>query len=185
MRCSSCEPLIDRYVEATLSPRRMIEVGKHLRECASCAAILEELKVVDALLATTRVPELPENFTFAVMAETGSMPAPRARQHPIWSFLALYLAAAWVASVLGIAFSGASPAALLSRLWSTLAGAGTAASVLSAGASHGLTHSTPTLAAFGAGVLVIDAALAAAVALVYFVVRPRLAARLASASEAA
>jgi anti-sigma factor RsiW len=183
VRCSSCEPLLDRYVEGTLSPRRMIDVAQHLRTCESCRELIEELKVVDALLFTTTVPELPENFTFAVMAETNSMPAPRARQHPVWSFLVLYSAAAWVAAAMAMAFTGTSPRSVLALMWSALSRAGSAAGTAAASAAHGLSGTTPTLAAFGAGVLVLDAAVACAVAIVYFVVRPRLAARLASAPE--
>lgn len=184
MRCSSCEPLLDRYIEATLSTREMIAVSEHLRSCDSCRALLDELRVVDGLLFTTTVPDLPVNFTFAVMAEVNSMPAPRARQHPVWSFLVLYSAAAWVAVVLGMALTGTSPQTLFAAIWSALSRVGTTAGAVAAGASHGLVHTTPTLAAFGLGVLVLDAAVAGAIAVIYLVIRPRLAARLASVSEA-
>jgi len=183
MRCSSCEPLLDRYVEGTLSPRAMIDVSAHLRQCASCRDLLEELKAVDGLLATTRVAELPENFTFAVMAEARSMPAPRPRAHPVWSFIVLYSAAAWVAAVLGVISSGAHPANLFHAVSSALARTGALSATVSANLSHGLSHVTPGMAALGAGVLAVDFALAAAFALLYFVVRPRVAARLASVAE--
>ncbi len=184
MRCSSCEPLLDRYIECTLTARQMRDVSTHLRTCKSCSALLEELRAVDGLLFTTTVPDLPENFTFAVMAEVNSMPAPRARQHPVWSFLALYSAAAWVAAVLGIAYTGTSPRTLLEAIYRALAAAGGGFEHLAAAAAHSMGQSTPALAAFGAGLLVLDAAVAAAIAAVYFVIRPRLAARLASVSEA-
>lgn len=183
MRCSSCEPQLDRYVEGTLKPRAMIDITAHLRECASCRELLDELKNVDALLATTRVQELPENFTFAVMAEARSMPAPRARQHPVWSFLVLYSAAAWVAAVLAMVLTHTAPAAVIGAFSHALAQAGILSSGVSANVAHGLAPFTPTLAAFGAGVLAIDFALGCAFALVYFVIRPRLAARLASVPE--
>jgi hypothetical protein len=70
--------------------------------------LLEELKAVDALLFTTNAADLPANFTFAVMAETRSLPAPKMRQHPIGSFVALYVTAAWVAALAGILLSGVS-----------------------------------------------------------------------------
>jgi anti-sigma factor RsiW len=183
VRCSSCEPLLDRYVEGTLSPRAMIAISEHVRACDSCRDLLEELKNVDGLLATTRVAGLPENFTFAVMAEANAMPAPRARQHPLWSFLALYSAAAWVASVLAMVLTHTSPGAALGTLSNALAHAGIVSGAVSANVSHGLSHFVPALAAFGAGVLVIDVAIACAFALLYFVVRPRIAARLASVPE--
>lgn len=183
MRCSSCEPLLDRYVEGTLKPRQMIDISGHLRECDSCRDLLEEIKMVDGLLATTRVGELPENFTFAVMAEARSLGAPRARQHPVWSFLVLYSAAAWVATVVAMALTGTSPGLVLAEISRALSHAGVLSASASANFSHALSHAVPTLAAFGAGVLAIDFAIAGAFALLYFVIRPRLVARLASIPE--
>jgi anti-sigma factor RsiW len=183
VRCSSCEPLLDRYVEGTLKPRQMIDISAHLRTCDSCRDLLEELKNIDGLLATTRVPELPMNFTFAVMAEVSGMPAPRAREHPVWSFLVLYSAAAWVATVLAMVFTRTTPREVLAAISSALSHAGFVSGAVSANVSHGFSHFVPTLAAFGAGVLVIDVAIACAFALLYFVVRPRVAARLASVPE--
>lgn len=184
MRCSACEPLLDRYIECTLPPRQMAAVRNHLAQCSPCSDLLHELRVVDGLLFTTVVPELPQNFTFAVMAEVNSMPAHRVRQHPVWSFLALYSAAAWVAATIAIVLTGTSPRVALLFVWNGIAHAGTAAGNVAGSASHGLMHTTPALAAFGAGVLFLDITVAAAIAVVYLVVRPRLAARLASVPEA-
>lgn len=183
MRCSSCEPLLDRYVECTLNARQMRQIAAHLQSCESCRTLLAELRVVDGLLFTTAVPDLPENFTFAVMAEVNSMPVPRARQHPVWSFLALYCSAAWVAAVLGMAYTRTSPGVAASAIWNALQNAGRAAGSVGVSTSQSLTHTMPGLAAFGFGVLLLDAVVAAAIAVVYVVVRPRLAARLASAPE--
>jgi len=184
VRCSSCEPLLDRYIECTLNPRQMRQVAAHLRSCESCRALLDELRVVDGLLFTTTVPELPENFTFAVMAEVNSMPAPHARQHPVWSFLALYCAAAWVAAVLGMAYTGTSPRTVLLAISGGLNFAGHAAAALASTVSQGMAHTMPGLAAFGFGMLFLDIVVASAIAVIYIVVRPRLAARLASVPEA-
>jgi len=180
VRCSSCEPLLDRYLEGTLSPRQMIDIGEHVRTCASCARLLEEVKVIDALLFTTDVPELPNNFTFAVMAEARSLPAPKPLQHRLWSFVTLYLTAAWIAALALFAASGAS----LTKIGAaTAAGFGSLTQSFSGGAS-GVAHGAPALATFSVGVLSVDLALAAVAATVYFLVRPRLAAHLASVSEA-
>lgn len=184
VRCSSCEPLLDRYVEATLTRAQMLAVTKHLQTCADCRGLLDELKVVDGLLFTTRVPELAPNFTFAVMAEIGGMPAPRARQHPVWSFLALYSAAAWVAAVCGFVLSGTSPQSALANLSSVAGQAGIASSGFAGGVGHGLSHTLPSLAAFAIVLLVIDAAMASAFAFFYVVLRPRLAARIVPSREA-
>jgi anti-sigma factor RsiW len=183
VRCSSCELVLDRYVEGTLSARQMRAIAAHLRECGACSALLAELKVIDALLVTTRSTEPAPNFTFAVMAEVRSMPAPRTRQHPAIGFLSLYLAAAWVATVVAIAASGTSLAAIAGALSATFLRAGIAFSSLINGV-HALGHSAPSLAAFGIAVLAIDVAVAIGFGLLYAVVRPRIAARLASPREA-
>ena len=175
MHCSSCEPLLDRYLEGTLPARRMADIRAHIASCEHCRALLDEVKVVDALLFTTKVPDLPHNFTFAVMAEVQSMPAVRASSHRVWSFLAIYSAAAWVAAILALAFTGTSPQAVLGLAATALTGiAGQIG-----GALAGAPHPTPALATFGFGVLALDAVLAALVGVLYFGVRPRLASAIA------
>lgn len=165
MHCSSCEPLLDRYVEGSLSPRRMAEVNAHVKTCAPCTALLEELRVVDALLYTTRVPDLPPNFTFAVMAETNAMPVPKAPPTRVWSFLALYLTAAWAMALIWIATSGVQ----LRDLAAAAAAQGNAL----VGAVSALTSSghafaqSPLLVTLGLVVLALDVALAGA-AVVFF-----------------
>jgi anti-sigma factor RsiW len=96
VRCSSCEILLDRYVEGTLSPREMAHVSAHLRTCAHCRPLLMELRVVDALLATTKSVELAPNFTFAVMAEVRTAPIAATRALSVWAVLAFYVIAAWI-----------------------------------------------------------------------------------------
>jgi len=184
VRCSSCELLLDRYAEGTLTPRQMADVNAHVRSCENCRALLDELKVVDGLLFTTHVPDLPENFTFAVMAEMKALPAPRARQHPVWSFLALYSAATWVAVVLAMAITRTSPNVVFTLVASALSRAGAATTAFTAGTSQSLGYTAPALAAFGTGVLLVDIAIAASFATVYYVVRPRLVEQLATSSEA-
>jgi anti-sigma factor RsiW len=98
MHCSSCEPLLDRYIEGTLTPREMAQARLHLQSCEHCASLLGELRVIDALLATTNTIELPPNFTFAVMAEARSLQMHPPRRFPLWSVLAGYLVAAWAAA---------------------------------------------------------------------------------------
>ena len=162
----------------------MRAIREHVQSCTHCQALLDEVNVIDALLETATVPDLPQNFTFAVMAEMNSQPPPRVRAHPVWSFLALYSAAAWVAVVLGLALSGTSPRVVIAGIGSMLGRLGVASDGFSANVAQGLSGTIPGLAAFGVGVLIIDIAIACAFALLYFVVRPRLAARLASFTEA-
>lgn len=183
MRCSSCEPLLDRYAEGTLTPREMAAVASHLQSCGQCTALFEELKVVDGLLLTTRAPELQPNFTFAVMAEIQALPAPRPREHSVWGFLVLYSAAVWMATVIGMLATGTTPQTAIAFTAALLARAGLAGNAFAAGVTPAFTHTLPGLAAFGFAVFIVDLAIAAAFALIYFVLRPRLAARLVSIPE--
>lgn len=162
----------------------MVAVRDHLHHCAGCRDLLDELKVVDALLFTAKPVALPENFTFAVMAETRSMPAPRAHQSRVWSFLALYLAAAWMAAAASLTITGTSPAAAFAALGTAMARAGTRADRVAAALSGSIGHTVPSLAALGIGVFGLDILLAAAAALLYIFIRPRVAARLATIREA-
>ena len=180
MHCSSCEPLLDRYLEGTLTARHMIDTADHVRTCDACSHLLEEVKVVDALLFTTDAQELPNNFTFAVMAEARSLPAPKPLQQRVWSFVALYLTAGWIAALALFLASGATLAKIGAAIG---AGFGGLTQSFSGGAS-GIAHGAPALATFSVGVLSVDLALAAMAAAVYFLIRPRLAAHLASVSEA-
>lgn len=183
MRCSRCEHLLDQFADGSLGARETRLVGDHLRACTSCSALLREVRVVDALLETAPQPALAENFTFALMAEVRALPSPRSREHPVWSFLVLYVAAAWVAAVLGLFFSGVPPQRALAALAAGLANAGTIAAGLSTAGAHALSHTPPSLAALGVSIVFVELALAAAAAAIYFVVRPRIAARLARQRE--
>ena len=184
VRCSSCETLLDRYVEGALPPHQAANVSEHLRGCAVCAKLLDDLKSVDALLVTAHRTELRPNFTFAVMAEVRTQPAPRVAPYRVWSFIVLYLAAAWAALFIGITLSGANARALAQWLSSELGLLVHAIGTSIASAAHDISHATPTLAAFGFTVLAIDIAVVCAFAAVYFIVRPRIAAHLSSFSEA-
>ena len=176
MRCSSCEPLLDQYLERALAPRVMLRVAKHVHSCKACHALLNELRSVDGLLLGAKQPDLPPNFTFAVMAEVRGMPAIRRRRIPGWALLSSYLVAAWVAVVAFVAVRGGH--------WPEIVSAFNAFAHL--GAWHGIANSlhsiapaTPLVAVGITGVLVLDAALFIALFMFYRSVRPRLAERLA------
>lgn len=183
MRCSSCELLLDRYVEGTLSRRDMAAVSNHLKTCADCRALLEELKVVDGLLFTTQSLDLPPNFTFAVMSETRALPAPKAPPARVWSFLALYIAAAWVLFVIWLATTGTNIRSVADVVVASGARITGAATMLFSSA-HAAGNST-VLFAFGALALALDAVIAGAAIYFFIAVRPRLAARYVPASEEA
>lgn len=175
MRCFSCEPLLDQYVEATLNAQQMRAIGEHLRACATCTSLIAELRVVDALLGTTVKHMLQPNFTFAVMAQARSMRAPSAARSSTWTVLGIYLLAAWIALSAGIWAFGthASLAAL------PLREAATHAFGAIAGAAHAFAPATPLVVGSVLTILAVDALLLAGVIGFYTHVRPRLAAHLA------
>jgi anti-sigma factor RsiW len=177
MRCSSCEPLLDQYIERTLAPRVMLRVAKHVHACKACHALLHELRSVDGLLLGAKQPELPPNFTFAVMAEVRGMPKTVRRRIPAWAVLCGYLVGAWVGVVAAIAvWGGRWPqiAATFGSLQQFGAFRGLA------NAFHALAPATPIVAAGVASVLTLDAALFIALFVFYRSVRPRLAEHLAT-----
>jgi len=101
MRCSSCEQLLDAYLEGTLPLRKARLVNAHLRACQECSALLKELRIVDALLATAHPPNVAPDFTAAVVSATGAaQPTTAPRRVPIWIAFTLYLAAAWTLAAL-------------------------------------------------------------------------------------
>jgi anti-sigma factor RsiW len=176
VRCSSCEMLLDRYVEGTLPAVQMATIARHLKDCKACSAMLVELRVVDALLATTKSAELAPNFTFAVMAEARSLQVPAHKPRSLWSLLAFYLIGAWIvacaAFVLG-SFTWARAA--LAPLAHNAADAFAAV----AGVAHGFSPAFPLALALGLVVLIADGLLVFGFVTFYRALRPRLLARLA------
>ena len=169
MRCSSCEPLLDRYIEGTLTPREMSRVREHLASCPHCAALMAELRVVDALLATTRPVELAPNFTFAVMAEARTTPLHAARRFPLWAVLGGYTAIAWVvATACYIAF-GANLSPARAAIASAFAQAQSALAVF----LHSFGSSTPMVVGSVVTILALDALVAAGALYLYRAARAR------------
>jgi anti-sigma factor RsiW len=182
VRCSSCEPLLDRYVEGTLTPREMARVSAHLRTCTHCESLLTELRVVDALLATTAPVELAPNFTFAVMAEARSTPIRVHRPLSLWAVLTFYIVGTWIAlSAFYVALGGRVP--YLATVGSTLAHATTQNLGVLSAAARGLSPATPLVLGGAIGILLLDALLLAGALFLYRAARVRLAAR-AGRSEA-
>jgi anti-sigma factor RsiW len=176
VRCSSCEPLLDRYVEGTLPPRRMALVKAHVQSCARCESLVTELRVVDALLSTTKPVELAPNFTFAVMAEARATPIHPKRSLPVWGALALYVVAAWIA-VSGIyaALGGRLP--YVGAMRDAFATAGTQTVAAIAGTAQGFEPATPFVVGVVFGVLLVDALLVIGTIYFYRAARSRLAAQ--------
>jgi anti-sigma factor RsiW len=96
MNCSSTEARFERLLEGDLATGQRDAVLAHLDGCAGCRGVLEELRVVDALLTQPREVVLAANFTFATMAEARAMRAPALYRAPVGAYLVSYLAAAWL-----------------------------------------------------------------------------------------
>ncbi|MGH7661768.1 MAG: zf-HC2 domain-containing protein, partial [Vulcanimicrobiaceae bacterium] len=96
MRCNTSEALFDGRLEGTLTWLQRTRLDAHLERCGRCSAVLEELRVIDALLLTPRALEPAPNFTFKAMAEIRTLPQPqRVRAQWPWMF-GLYLALSWL-----------------------------------------------------------------------------------------
>jgi hypothetical protein len=170
VRCSWCEPLLDGYLEGTLRSREGRAVAAHLRGCSVCARLLDELRVVDALLTTARAPGAAGDITTAVVTATAQTRPHAPRRLRLGVALLLYLFAAWA---LG--------AAALLRLHD-LANIGSASVVFAqrdaaavGAAAHALAPATPLAAAAVTAVLLIDILLLAATFYAYRRLRPLLA----------
>ena len=178
MNCSSSEEHFEGLIDGTLARALRSEVLAHVDRCASCRGILEELRVVDALLLAPREATLAPNFTFKVMAELTAQPLPRPRRAPVAAFVVSYIVGAWI--LVGLAELGAGPRTH-AMLGAAQRGIGTllaAIGGISHAAGRGFSHGFGTITALVGFVLVLDAVLAAAVVVAFVVIRPRLAARL-------
>jgi len=175
VRCSSCEPLLDRYVEGTLTPREMARVGRHLQTCAHCDALLTELRVVDALLATTAPVELAPNFTFAVMAETCATPFRTVRKLSMWAVLTFYVVGAWIA-LSGVYAVFGDRLVHLGAVGRAAAAAGAQSVAVFSAIAQSVSPATPLVLSGVVGVLLIDTLLVIAGVAIYRATRARLAA---------
>jgi anti-sigma factor RsiW len=170
MRCSSCEPLLDAYLEASLSPRQGGAVARHLRTCGRCAALLRELRVIDALLETARAPgSVGPDFTASVVTAARVAP-PRARRRvPLGLALLAYLAIAWTLVLVGLRSNA------LAGLAGTLVVSERHGIAALGAAARALAPATPLAAALMTGVLMLDLLLLCAIAYGYRRVRPLMA----------
>jgi len=176
MPCSSFKPLLDEYVDGMLPSRRNALVAAHLEGCAECSALLEELRVIDALLVTPRILEPAPNFTFKVMAEVRALPQPHVHRgaHAL-GLTAAYLAFAW--AFIGAFFllgDGASHAAWMT-LVATATHSGDALNALAAATARFFGPNTFRVTAAMSALLAVDVMLASIVAAVVYLRRNRVA----------
>ncbi|HEY0394284.1 MAG TPA: zf-HC2 domain-containing protein [Candidatus Elarobacter sp.] len=179
MSCSSSEALFEGYLDDTLLPAQRARLLTHLKTCGRCKGVLDELRVVDALIAAPRAVELPANFTFATMAEVRSLPRPHAARAPVFAYLVSYLIAAWL--LIGAGFLLA-PNAMLALGESALDVSGQLVRSFGAVGHAGarLVGDFGSLGTLLGAAIVLDVAVALALVVGFTVVRPRLAERLRS-----
>jgi anti-sigma factor RsiW len=176
--CSWCEERFERFIDGDLSDGDRARLLAHVDGCDACRGLLEELRVVDALLLTPRTVELPENFTFATMADVRALPHPCPLRTPLAATLIAYVVGAW--SLLGAAALIA-PQHVISACRSIFAVAGTVLAAF-AGLWHTFVHLGDRTGGYvttlAGGALVADGVVLVAVVLLVRAVRPRIAERL-------
>ena len=179
MSCSSSEDLFEAYLDGTLLPAQRARLLTHLAGCGPCKGVLEELRVVDALIATPRHVELPENFTFATMAEVRSLPRPHATSAPVYAYIVSYLVAAWLLIGAGFLFA----ATAMRAFGETALDASASLARVFGIVGHAGARIAGDFGALGTvlgAAIVLDVAVVLALVVGFTVVRPRLAEHLRS-----
>ncbi|MGP6158870.1 MAG: anti-sigma factor family protein [Vulcanimicrobiaceae bacterium] len=156
MPCSSFEPLLAPYLDGALPPVDWVRLNAHLERCGACASLLDELRVIDGMLLTTRPVDPEPNFTFRVMTELNAFPAPRARRAPMLGVVAAYLVFSWLLIGGFFFFAGAYAKEAMAVVAGSLGRFGTAFGGLSTATSHLFGGATFSVTAAMSAILLID-----------------------------
>lgn len=179
MRCSSCEPMLDDHLEATLGRRQMRDVALHLRSCPACSALFEELRVIDALLTTAQPRgRIGSDFTAAVVSAAAAAPPHPRRRVGLWVPLLAYLSIAW--TLLAVA---ALEAHGVAGLFERLAASGDRGLAAVEAGLWAVAPETAVAAAVVTAVLLVDLLLLAGILYGYRRLRPILSIHLARGSR--
>lgn len=180
MNCNSSEALFERFLDGELAPPQRAALLAHVDACANCRAVLEELRVVDALLLGPSDVPLAPNFTFVTMAEVRALPQPHVQRTPVLAYFISYLTAAWL--IVGAAFV-LEPLAMRA-LGNTLLDFASGIASVFGGVGHALVHLADrdgaTAPTFVGSLVLLDVGLTIAFVAAVLYVRPRLAKRLRS-----
>ena len=117
------------------------------------------------------------------MAEVRAMPVPSAPRSHLAALLGTYVVVAWAIIALWMRLAGVTMESAISATQSSGAQFIHAMQSIAGGALSSFGHSGPLVTTFVLGVLMLDVAVAAGIVIIYTVVRPRLAAHVASAPE--
>jgi hypothetical protein len=180
MSCSSTEALFEPFLDGELPAAARGELIAHVDRCAGCRGVLEELRVVDALLIEPRRIDLAPNFTFAVMAEARALAAPAPYRPPVRAYLVSYLVGAWLLAGVAMAFAPLTMRALAGTTLDIARSIFGAIGALGAVIGRSFGRGGNVLSALLAALLLVDAALIAAGGLALKYVRPLLVERLRS-----
>jgi hypothetical protein len=158
----------------------MGEIARHLSRCRDCEGLLDELRVVDALLTTARAPgRVGSDFTKSVVSVTRTS-APRAvKRVSLSAALLAYLAVAWACLALL-----ATRTHDFSRIFEGIALAGSRSIAAIEAAMRAVSSGAMVVAAAVTGVLLLDLVLLVALVLGYRRLRPVLAFYLAKGPRA-
>jgi anti-sigma factor RsiW len=149
------------YIDGALPAPAWVQLSAHLERCSSCSELLGELRVIDAMLLTARPVDPEANFTFRVMAELNSLPAPRVRRAPVLAVVAAYLVFAWLLIGAFFFFGGANAKAALAVLAGSIGHYGAALDELAAATSHLFGGATFGVTAAMSAILALDLLVAA------------------------
>jgi anti-sigma factor RsiW len=179
VNCEQCRERFERFLDGLVTAVERARMDAHVDACAACRGLLEELRVVDALLRDPRAIELPADFTAATMAEVHALTPSPARRVPLAASLVSYVVAAW--ALAGAAFLIA-PASVLSAGKTSLAVANTVL-VAVAGIGHVVVHlgdrgDVRSWTTFAGGVAIADGLLLVAIGAALRAARPRIVERL-------
>ncbi len=173
MRCSSFEPHFDAYVEGGLSPQERARIAEHVEACERCRSLLEEFRVIDALLIAPRQLEPPLNFTFKTMAEVRSMARPRMQRTAPLPILGTYVVFAWVAIGAFLVFGGAAARAMVGAIGAAFGQLAAQFGALAGAVRHLFGHQTFDVTAAMGALLALDLLGAAMVVVFYTALRAR------------
>ena len=171
--CSSSDSALDEFLDGTLSPVRHARVSAHVAACEQCTELLVELRVVDALLLGPRQLEPAPNFSFKVMADVRTMPAPHVPRSRTIAIITTYIVFAWAAIGTFLAFGGASARAALAFLLGAATRLGSETQTLAAASGRLYGHRALDVTSAMGALLAVDLVGTALFVTGYLVIRAR------------